>query len=563
MSQRPLAAWGTWQRALRRDPESAAARQALQTLESAPDLPVVARKVHRFRKPTSESQRSRWDRVLRNGDQHELGEAAESFRILTDEMPDDAEAWFNRALCLAWSGQDREAIECLDQATSLEADRDPKRAAEAWALAEILRQGGGTETLADDLRYACTFAWSAEDTARLEAFVPELRRIPTPSDPTRSDQPPLEVDVLEWLDRPFPAAESIGGSSDLPRVLATVYIGESSLRISSPRVDTLEQVEERLRQLLGGDAEPVERVAAPLPLPFLDADVWTTRTPEGLDRELSHGFAREAVENYYENIWIHRPRQSLDGLSPLAASQDARRGDAVVMAKLDAIVQVREQLGSRPSAVSMYHGYPFDRLRRRLSLDLVHPELVDPRDLSCAGLPELQEIQPEELEDMRLADAFESASGLREDVLTASFSAELIRRKSPLTTRLDLTAVFAPLVRLAMQRKDSSKALAWLEQARSLASESARSSFDTWRAEILARTNRPDAAAELYRKLVALSPSPPQACLDAGETLIDNGHLEHAREFLKRAKDLARTGRVSWVTKLADRYLETHCRSHS
>ena len=43
MSQRPLAAWGTWQRALRIDPESAAARQALETLASASDLPLAAR----------------------------------------------------------------------------------------------------------------------------------------------------------------------------------------------------------------------------------------------------------------------------------------------------------------------------------------------------------------------------------------------------------------------------------------------------------------------------------------------------------------------------------------
>ena len=44
MSQRPLAAWGTWQRALRLDPDSAAARQALETLESAPDLPPAVRR---------------------------------------------------------------------------------------------------------------------------------------------------------------------------------------------------------------------------------------------------------------------------------------------------------------------------------------------------------------------------------------------------------------------------------------------------------------------------------------------------------------------------------------
>src|SRR4051812_47252343 len=77
MSQRPLAAWGTWQRALRLDPDSAPARRAIETLASAPDLPLAARKVYRFRKPHGEAQRSRWDQALGNGDHGELLAAAE------------------------------------------------------------------------------------------------------------------------------------------------------------------------------------------------------------------------------------------------------------------------------------------------------------------------------------------------------------------------------------------------------------------------------------------------------------------------------------------------------
>jgi len=185
MSQRPLAAWGTWQRALRLDPDATAARQAIETLEAAPDIPLAARKVYRFRKPATEAQRARWDRVLRNGEAAELADAAEAFGRLAAEIPDDAEAWFNRALCLAWAGLDRQAIECLDQVAGLDADSDPKKAVEAWTLAEILRQAGGAESLSDDLRYACTFAWSSEQTASLRTSFPEIRRIPTPRDPTR------------------------------------------------------------------------------------------------------------------------------------------------------------------------------------------------------------------------------------------------------------------------------------------------------------------------------------------------------------------------------------------
>lgn len=560
MSQRPLAAWGTWRRALRIDPESAAARQALQTLETAPDLPAAARKVYRFRKPAGEPRRHRWDDVLGKGDLEEIDAAAAAFGRLTELEPEDADAWFNQGLCLAWTGRDQEAIACLGQVVSLEADGEPRKAAEAWALAEILRQGGGAENLADDLRFACDFAWNEADTPRLEAAFREIRRMPTPRDPTQPEAQAPDLIVMEWLDRPFPPDQAVAEERDLPRVLATVYITPGTLRFSSPHVETLEEVEEKLRRFLGAEAQPRTRVAAPLPLPFLDADVWTVRIPEGLDRDLGHRLARETVESYYENKWIHRPRQGLDGLAPLAASHDARRGDAVARAKLEGVVRVREQLGGRSSAVAMYQGYPFDRLRRRLGLDLVHPDLVDPQDLSCAPPPELQALEPDELDEVRLAEAFQSAAGLREDALTARFAAELVHRRPREFARLDPAAVFAPLVRVATQRGDTGEALAWLDQARTLATEPARRTFETWRAEILSRTGRPDEAVRVYQALLKSSPLAPQVALDAAETLLDNGHHQHARGFLDSARELAREARMPWVENLADRHLTTHYR---
>ena len=434
--------------------------------------------------------------------------------------------------------------------------QEPSRAAEAWTLAEVLRQGGGAESLSDDLRFALSFAWNQDDTVRLEAAFPEIRRIPTPGDPTRPARAPPDLEVLEWLDRPFPAASSVSSEADLPRLLATIYITPGTLRLTSPRVETLEQAEEKLPRMLGAAVRPLERVAAPLPLPFLDADVWTTRLPEGLDRELSHRLARETVETYYENQWIHRPRQGLDGLSPLAASQAARRGDTLAQAKLEGVIRLREQLGSRSSAVLMYQGYPFDRLRHRLGLVLSEPDSVDPLDLSCASLPELQELNPEELDDARLAEAFKSAAGFRDDALTTRFAVELHRRKPSALHQVDLTMVYAPLVRQAMQRSNPAEALDWLDQARSLGTEASRRSFDTWRAEILSRTGRPDEAARIYLDLVASASSAPQVALDAAETFLDNGHHDQARIFLRRRRDLARTAQVIGVEDLANRHLK-------
>src|SRR4051812_48829797 len=88
--QRPLAAWASWQRALRVEPDSRAAQQALAFLADAPDLPAEARAVHRFRAPRDAVRRTLWNRRLGRRDLDDLAEAAEAFAALADDDPRDA-----------------------------------------------------------------------------------------------------------------------------------------------------------------------------------------------------------------------------------------------------------------------------------------------------------------------------------------------------------------------------------------------------------------------------------------------------------------------------------------
>ena len=122
-SQRPLAAWASWQRALRVDPDSTVAAQALSTLESATDLPLAARTPYRFRQPRDPARRAAWDDRMRGGNLEDLDAAAAAFDRLTILDPDDAAAWYNKALCLAWAGENVVSIACLDRVVTLEARR--------------------------------------------------------------------------------------------------------------------------------------------------------------------------------------------------------------------------------------------------------------------------------------------------------------------------------------------------------------------------------------------------------------------------------------------------------
>ncbi len=237
-SQRPLAAWASWQRALRVEPNSVVARQALSTLESAADLPLAARTTYRFRQPSDSRRRTAWDKRLLGSNAEDLAAMAELFgRLAAEGLPDPA-AWYNRALCLAWSGDNLQAIAALEHVVSLEAGSAFEQAVEAWTMAEILRQGGGAETLADDFRFACTIAWKPADTAELLEEFPEIQRIPTPREPGADPDEGPVIEVFEWLDRPVASLDEISvTAADLPAVLASVYVSPQALTtLQSPLV---------------------------------------------------------------------------------------------------------------------------------------------------------------------------------------------------------------------------------------------------------------------------------------------------------------------------------------
>lgn len=547
--QRPLAAWASWQRALRENPGDEAARHALERLENAPELPAAARAQYRFQAPadaaSNPGRRERWDARLRGQGLDDLNAATEAFAGLVADAPDDPEARLNLALCHAWLGRNAEAVADLERAVTLLAPVDPGRAADAWTLAEVLRFGAGAETLADDFRYAWTVTWSEGEgpPAGLFESWPNLLPVSLPSE-TGGDAPrPDDARVYEWLDRPVkPAATGSDPAAfraaDLPRVVASVVRTPRVLRLSTPDPSGFAVLSDppfaRLAQALNG----ARRERAPLPLAWADAAVVTFKLPAGLDDAAKAALSRAVVEHYYEDLWIHLPRLGLDNRTPLSAAEAAARGDAVARAKLAGVIRFREQLGTRPTHAALYQGYPFDRLRRRLGL--IDPAdasaALDADDLSCAGAKELDGLDPASLDGPRLVDAFVSASSLRGDARTARFAAELAGRDPKLFASLDPSTVFAPLVREALREGEPDRALAWLDRAQEVAGGPHLQTFAVWSAEVNARTGRPQAALDIYQELLERSGATAALALDGAETLLDNGYADHALPLLLEAR---------------------------
>ena len=151
--------------------------------------------------------------------------------------------------------------------------------------------------------------------------------------------------------------------------------------------------------------------------------------PPGVDPDLADQLAREAVEQYFENQWIHRPRHGLDDRSPLARRPRASRGDAVARAKLTAVVRLREQLGNRPSAVSFTRAIPSTGCGGDSGWSWSIPSAVD---LAGSGLRKRRRAgsaRPVDAGRLALLEAFTSAAGLRDDARTARLAAELLARR--------------------------------------------------------------------------------------------------------------------------------------
>lgn len=554
--QRPLAAWATWQRVLRAEPDCSPAVKALERLDTASELPPAARAVYRFRTPTEPARRDRWNTRLLASAQglDDLSAAAKVFTAITTDDPADADAWLNLALCQAWLGRNAESVASLDRAGHLLATSDPEQAADAWTLAEVVRLGAGAEALADDFRYSWTVSWpeGLEPTEGPFDRWPNLVPVPVPIDPLTGSPALDRGKVYEWLDRTAPGeAGDEPGIRDVARVIATVVRLPGQLRISSPDPTGFALLDEpafaEVREVV--NAARLEQT--PLTIAWADAAIGTFRYPTGLDEVQKATLARAVVEHYYENLWINLPRQALGKLSPIAAARAAAKGDPVARARLSAVVRFREQLGRRPTHAAVYQGYPFDRLRRRLGL--LEPG-DDANDLSCASEIELDQLDATGLDDSRLAEAFDSTAPLRNDTLTARFAAELVRRASPSLARLAPDSVFAPLVRESLRADEPDQALQWLDRAREILTADDARTFAVWSAEIHARTGNPDAALRTYQEL--LEHADAALALDGAETLLDNDHPEQAIPLLVEARDRARQSGQTAILRRAEQLIE-------
>jgi len=549
-SHRPQAAWAIWQSVLQEFPGDPAALAALDTLAAAADLPEVARKPLRFLPPADEAARKRWDKALRirltsseTPAAAAPADAALAFRSLLDDAPEDTAALWNLAVCQAWMGTNRSAVETLDQFVMLTAERAPEKAADAWTLAELLRHGAGAEDLADAVKL----------TVKLPSF---LRRQVSGEDIARSfgpihvyssqaDSGPTPF-VADMLDRPFEPAGRATAS-----VICSIISECIFALISAPASPTagifLRELCDQWRFLNDGERATEVEVSV-LPIAMLDAAAFRFRLPADVPDDVRGALIVEALAAWFETEWIEQPRHGLDRMTPAKASG---YDSPVMRARLEGIIQFQEQLARRPGREALYAGYDFDRLRYRLRLG-TPPGKDDAKGearhkaLSLYDPDHVRTLEPKGLSPDDLAVAWKTASAVHDDATAIRLGQFIADHALDSLERIPLADFIAPFLRRSLQEgttTDSGRD--WLDFALKIDAERhsgrERPRLLKWKAEFASRCGDASAARQAWAIACEHPNAPPILAYEAAVDLWElPGGLELTHQFATEA--------LAWTT---------------
>ncbi len=572
-SQRPHAAWAIWQAVLSQNPDDAAARAALDTLAASPDLPDVARKPLRFLPPANESARLRWDSILRarfSGeaapDSADPAAAALTFMALLESAPEDAEATWNLAVCQAWMGWNRSAVETLDRFVDLTHDAMPDRAADAWTLAELLRHGAGAEDLADAVKLSVSvppgisaLGLGAEEIA--STFGTLVTYAPKTASPSEADSAStarhFAADILDG---------SMQGADDsFVNVSASVVSSEGSARFSAPASPSsgifFRELIDQWR-FLEDSERPAKIDMTVLPIAMLDAAAFRFRLPDDLPESRKEHLTHDGVAAFFESEWVEQPRYGLAGRTPLDASIAM---NSSTRARLEGIVQFLEQLARRPGRQSLYGNYDFDRLRYRLGL--TSPPGKDDakgearhKALSLYDPNHVRSLKLEALSPEDLAVAWKTAFAVHDDTSALRIGTYVAEKSPAALANLSMADFVAPFLRRWLSEgTESDSGRVWLDFAMKtdvdLHGGRDMHRLLEWKAELA--TRRGDAvAAVLDWKAACEHPAAPPIL--AYEAVIDLWSLHNDRfAHVRFAADAIASTKYDYLQALLKRVLES------
>ena len=536
---RPLAAWAIWRQALRIDPKFKPAADSIEEfVHQNRLLPNPARHGLSLKKADEftmfdEEIGERWEKAIQDGDQLHIDDLVMGFADVTGRAPTNASAWYNLGLACAWGGLNARAIEAFGHYVELE--KDANAAADAWDLAEILRLGAGAEDLSDTRLYSAHY-----EVTNPPQFAERLQQskyvvVLNAGENQRS---------LHWMDKEVSPPESgipiLGGP---PRQLAQFNMYGPVLELVSVTADNLASARRTFEPTVG-DAVRFDSVTERAGNPStLDSEPFLVFDPKQVSPEEKNARILESVRQYFEEVWIHRPLRSLDGIAPIDAVQLPLNRK-----RLEGIIRFRERNFARYETP-----YNFDRLRNKLGLKISGAGLTDEGDatkpsenvdLRAYSAAQLGTLDPVKLSSDDLVIAYKTALSLDAPQTTTNFAAELLKREG-VADKFDVNTIYRRMIneRLSSKKVDNLESL--LSEARAYDEKHYQSrdaaQFDLLDARVALLQGRKEQAIDSLSKIPEKHPERLDIAASAVENLLSAGEYGIAKQLaeigLERAEE--------------------------
>jgi tetratricopeptide (TPR) repeat protein len=526
--RRPVAARAALEQALALEPTDEEARQILEGLFGPEGgQPEAARRRYSLLTPP-ESRRRVYTSAFASTEPR-LTSMASAYAALAQHDAGDATAWYNLAICRAWLGDNKAALEALEPYIE-KAEKDEDAAAAA-ALGEVLRCGAGMDDQCDYAQHAILY--QVRDLHPVQALLQEWleskRLIPRQS----NEEGELNALILELSTS---GLVTVGGAAaDTGRLAGELRIQGPMFQVHCPVEDTYNRLKEELRTKLRLSLTDLKTARVPPSFPTILAEAVLLFGKPPDSEEVARQRMADHASRFFEDTWIKRPRKSLSNIAPVDAAGSAR-----LRRKLAGIIDFHQQC----AAISAQNLYDFDQLRRKLGLVSAPAAPAGTvGDITAMGAAELSALKPESLADEQLEQAYQAAYRLDAQELAGHFAQAMVARPTQ-PGKADRFPYVSFLVTKALAEGDTDAALSLIDEGTRIDCESnegrRRDDYELRRANVHVKRGEAEQAEDVFGRLIQRSPRNFKVRGQAAEAMLQLKQPAKARKFAEEGAAEAR-----------------------
>jgi tetratricopeptide (TPR) repeat protein len=403
----------------------------------------------------------------------------------------------------------------------------------------VLRCGQGMEESCDYHEYS--FAFQFRDPQAVVALVEEWQTAGRMMMPQQQEEGVLFAMILELT---TVSLITVGRpAADVGRLGAYLLIAGPMFRMWGPNKEALGRMRDEVRQRLGLALGEAQESQHPGPIQFHDVITEAMVFPTNLRDPNAPAKVIEHAQRYYEETWIHQPRRSLTGNTPIDAA-----GHAVLRKKLRGVVRFIQEC----AVGTLLAGYDYDRLRHKLGLIEgdpstpavgAAPTATGTADVSAMNAAELAGLKVESMTDEQLEQAWSAAQKLGAEDLAASFARGLTARP-PRPDKTDRFPYFAFLTQHALKNGQPDAALDYVNEGERVDCEQnegrRRNDYELRRGQVHVKRGEADAAADVFQRLIERVPDELKYRGSAAEAMLTLKQAERALRFAEDGLAAAR-----------------------